>query len=215
MFDSSDLLIALPKGRMSDETIDYFFAKKITSFNSIKLNKIKKDNRELYFHDREKKISFIKIRSQDIGIYVERGAVDLGIVGTDLIAEHNYSVHVLHEFPFGKCELSVAIPENHLNWKKYNKVSVATKYVNLTTKFFIKREIVFNIVELSGAIEIAPLMGLSEIIVDLVSTGKTLKANSLIKGDQILQSAANLIVNPVSNIYKRATLNNLLNKLLT
>lgn len=198
------LRIALPKGRMSEESLDFFHLKKISSFKEFPAN------RKLIFEDHEKNIEFLLVRSKDVCTYVEQGTCDLGVVGYDLLAEKNYDVFIPSSLPFGHCSLCVAFQKGNQAWQERKNIKVATKYPYLTSKYFFEHGFNVQIIELYGSIEIAPLTGLSDVIVDLVSTGQTLKENNLEKGPEILSSSARLILNPASYFLKKTQIRNLL-----
>lgn len=184
------LRIALPKGRMSDESLEFFASRGLCTLNRTQ------EGRELILHDAKSDIDFYLIRSKDVGAYVEQGAADLGIMGLDLLLEHNFDVYIPAALPFGQCRLSVAYPKDRADWQKKPEIRVATKYPRLATEYFFRRGFNIRTIELYGSIEIAPLTGLSDVIVDLVSTGATLKANNLVEEEIILESSARLILNP-------------------
>jgi ATP phosphoribosyltransferase len=205
--DNKFLRIALPKGRMSEETLDFLFSKKITGMKTFEAN------RKLIFQDVENEIEYVLVRSKDVGTYVEHGSCDLGVIGYDLLSEHNFDVFVPAELPFGKCSLCIASSERTKDWKNKKNIRVATKYPKLTSKYFFKHGFNVQIVELYGSIEIAPLTGISDVIVDLVSTGQTLKENNLFQGPAILESSARLILNPGSYFFKKERIQSILNKI--
>lgn len=185
-----NLKIALPKGRMSDESLEFFSSRGLCSLSRTH------DGRELILHDDKSNIDFYLIRSKDVGAYVEQGAADLGIMGLDLLLEHDFDVFIPAALPFGQCRLSVAYPKDSADWQNKPELRVATKYPRLATEYFFRRGFNIRTIELYGSIEIAPLTGLSDVIVDLVSTGATLKANNLVEEEVILESTARLIMNP-------------------
>ena len=193
---------------MSEDSLKYLYQKKVTSIQE------HSDSRELNIFDPKKNVEILFIRSKDVGTYVEQGAVDLGIIGYDLIQEWSYQVFIPLKLPFGKCRLSVAYLKGHDLWKQRKKVRVATKYPHLASDFFYFKGYNVEIIELYGSIEIAPLTQISDVIVDLVSTGKTLKANRLVEDQVILESQASLVVNPRIYFYKRDVLNATIDKLL-
>jgi len=199
--------IALPKGRMSEESLEFLHSKKLCSFKEFP------KSRELIFKDEKNDLEFLLIRSQDVGTYVEQGAADLGVIGFDLMQEHKFEVFSPSTLPFGDCNLCIAYPENKKNWSQYKNLKVATKYPKITTDYFHKNGYNIQIIKLYGSIEIAPITGISDIIVDLVSTGQTLKANNLTKGESILFSTARLIVNPSAYVFKRKKLNKIIDKI--
>lgn len=195
------LRIALPKGRMSEETLDFFLQRSL--FKNIEVP----TGRELIFSDPDDKFQFLLIRSKDVGRYVEQGAADFGVIGADLLAEHNFILNVASSLPLGYCRLSVAHAREHTSWKQKRNLKVATKYPNITSRYFFYRGYNIEIIELYGSIEIAPITGISDVITDLVSTGSTLKANGLLEEDTIMESSARLVANRVSYITKRETMN--------
>ena len=201
------LRIAMPKGRMSDESIAFLFSKKITSIGCLP------DSRQLIFKDKKNMIEILLIRSKDVGTYVEHGAADLGIIGYDMIREYNFDVFIPLKLPFGNCRLSVAYPKNRAGWKERKNIRIATKYPNLVSKFFYLKGYNAEIINLYGSLEIAPVSGISDAVVDLVSTGKTLEVNNLIEDQVILHSHASLIVNPRVYVQKRKQLNDCIDQL--
>lgn len=191
------LRIALPKGRMSDESLEFFSKRGLCNITKTS------DGRELILTDEKSNIDFYLIRSKDVGAYVEQGAADLGIMGLDLLLEHNFDVFIPATLPFGDCRLSVAYPKDRTTWQQKREIRVATKYPRLATEYFFRRGFNIRTIELYGSIEIAPLTGLSDVIVDLVSTGATLKANNLVEEEIILTSTARLIMNPSAFALRR------------
>jgi len=203
------LRIALPKGRMSDESLEYFVSKGLCSLSKAG------EGRELILRDEKSDIDFYLIRSKDVGAYVEQGAADLGIMGLDLLLEHRFDVFIPAALPFGECRLSVAYPKGQTDWYKKRDLRVATKYPRLATEYFFRRGFNIRIIELYGSIEIAPLTGLSDVIVDLVSTGATLKANNLVEEEIIMTSTARLILNPSALALRRARLGSFVRPLIS
>jgi len=201
------LVIALPKGRMSEESLEFLFDKKVTSIKALP------DNRKLIFTDDENNIEFLLVRSKDVGTYVEQGSADLGIIGFDLLSEHDFDVFTAAEFPFGYCQLCVAYHAENKDWKSRRNIRIATKYPNITTRYFFEKGFNAELIELYGSIEIAPLTGLSDAIVDLVSTGQTLKENHLVQGEAIMESTARLIVNHTSYVFKKGKILEFLNNI--
>jgi len=205
--ENSYLRIALPKGRMSEESIEFLHSKKITGMTGFP------SNRKLIFRDEAHKIEYVLVRSKDVGTYVEQGSCDLGVIGYDLLFEHNFDVFVPAELPFGRCSLCIAYSEQSKNWTTKKNIRVATKYPRLTSKYFFEHGFNVQIIELYGSIEIAPLTGISDVIVDLVSTGQTLKENNLFQGPEILTSTARLILNPGSFFFKKEKIQSILSKI--
>jgi len=158
-------------------------------------------DRRLILLTNNPEVEVLIVRPIDVPVYVENGAADLGIVGSDVLGEAESQVLTLASFPFGHCELMVAVPkDSHI--KKISQIPdysrVATKFPNLSRQFFQQQGVPVEIIELYGSIEIAPLTGLSEAIVDLVATGKTLQENGLVKLETISHHSARLIANRVS-----------------
>ncbi|MDH4199144.1 MAG: ATP phosphoribosyltransferase [Spirochaetia bacterium] len=203
----ASLRIALPKGRMSEESIAYLHSRKLSSFSEFP------SNRKLIFNDPEKNIEYVLVRSKDVATYVEHGSCDFGIIGYDLLVEGQYDVFIPAELPFGKCSLCTAYSEQHKDWQSKKNIRVATKYPKLASKYFFDQGFNFQIIELYGSIEIAPLTGIADVIVDLVSTGQTLQENNLVQGPKIMESSARLILNPGSYFLKRDLVQSFLNKL--
>jgi len=191
------LTVALPKGRLAEESIELLLAKNM-------LSKLPNpDSKELIYEDPNGKVRLLFVRSQDVPTYVEESSADAGIVGWDIIQEGGYDVLVLKDLEIGKCRLSLAGKSDFHPLSKLSKVKVATKYTELTRKFFFSKGISCEVVKLYGSIELAPLVGLADCIVDLVSTGSTLKANGLKEIEVILESSAQLIWNRSSFYTKR------------
>jgi ATP phosphoribosyltransferase len=190
-------VIALPKGRLAEDSIQLLLQKQWIS------NKPNEKSKELTILDPLEKIKILLVRAQDVPTYVQESAADVGIVGWDVIREGGYDLLVPLSLKIGECRLSIAAkPE--FNLKKFSrKLRVATKYPHLAKEYFFSRGISCEIIKLYGSIELAPLCGLSDCIVDLVETGETLRANGLIEVEVILESSARLIVNRSSLYTKR------------
>ena len=197
----------MPKGRMGEESLEYFYKHKITSIKELP------DNRQLIFYDKKNDVEILLVRSKDVGTYVEQAAVDLGIIGYDLIMESDYQVFIPLKLPFGKCRLSIAYPEGDNDWKNRRNIRVATKYPRLASDFLYLKGYNTEIIELYGSVEIAPLTKISDVIVDLISTGQTLKMNHLVEDQVILHAQACLIVNASVYYHKRESINAILDKL--
>ncbi len=184
-----NISVALPKGRLAEDTIELFIKNGICNDNVIDFN-----SRKLIFNDKENNISFLLIRNMDIATYVEYGAADLGVVGKDILAETRSDVYEFMDLGFGYCRLASATIKNSENSYKQD-MKVATKYPFLTKEFFAKKGFDVEVIKLYGSIEIAPIVGLSDFIVDLVSTGETMKKNGLEEVETIMESTARLIGN--------------------
>ncbi len=187
------LTLALPKGRLLDPALALLGGMGVKGLGA--------DSRRLLLADEAMGLRFIFLKPADVPTYVEYGAADLGIVGKDILLEQERDVYEPVDLGFGFCRLVVAEPKEL--WErddpaKWSWVRVATKYPTLTERYFSARGIQVEIVRLDGSIELAPLVGLAERIVDLVQSGETLRANGLVEVAEILTSTARLIVNRAS-----------------
>lgn len=182
------LRVALPKGRMGDKV--YAMFEKI----GYACREIKEDNRKLVFYSDDGKVSYILVKPSDVAIYVERGAADVGVVGKDVMLETSPDVYEILDLGIGKCRLAVA-KKNGFVEDESLPLKVATKYPKVAKRYYdgIGRQI--DIIELHGSIELAPLTGMSDVIVDIVETGKTLKENDMFVSEVIEESSARLIAN--------------------
>jgi ATP phosphoribosyltransferase len=193
------LTIALPKGRIAQQTLEIFQQ----AFNE-----------EFIFEDRKlilKKggFTFLNVRNQDVPTYVMYGAADLGVVGQDVLEEKQYDIMTLLDLQIGKCKVAIGLKAGEqINWSK-SKIKVATKHINIAKRYFEQKAMAVDIIKLYGSIELAPLVGLSDCIVDIVETGTTMKQNGLEVGTTIMQSSAQLIANKNSYYTKKADILNL------
>jgi ATP phosphoribosyltransferase len=188
------LTIALPKGRLTDKAIGMFES------IGIDCRELKEDNRKLILKDGSNKIKFFLAKPSDVPVYVEYGAADIGIVGKDTLMEENRNLYEVLDLGFAKCKMCVAGPPQLKDgFDKTSHKRIATKYPRIAREYFerVKGESV-EIIKLSGSIELAPLVGLSEVIVDLVESGRTLKENGLVVLEDIADISARLVVNRVS-----------------
>ena len=179
--------IVLPKGRISQQSLEIFR----NVFNM----QIDFNDRELIA--RNKDFTFLLVRNQDIPNYIKYGAADLGIVGLDVLEESNAQLIKLLNLKIGTCRVSIGMPKDKNLDDIYNKpvVKVATKMVNIAKKYFSSKSISVDIIKLYGSIELAPLVGLCDIIVDIVESGDTMKQNGLIEEEVIFTSDAYLVAN--------------------
>lgn len=184
------LTIALPKGRLGDQAIEVL--------KQIGLGHIIDDStRKLVFTDQEQAVSFMLVKPSDVITYVERGVADVGIIGKDSLMEDQADVYELIDLGFGKCRFAVA-GKPTMDIQKDEVLKIATKYPNVTKAYFAKKNQPIDIIKLNGSVELAPLVGLSDVIVDIVETGSTLKANGLEILEVMHDISARLIVNRVS-----------------
>jgi ATP phosphoribosyltransferase len=183
--------IAIGKGRLAE------FA--ITKLNEMGIifPDYKKESRKLIFFDSTGKIKIIFVKSQDVDIYVEKGACDLGVSGKDVISENNSDIYEIIDLKFGICKFAVAAPKG-FKMVPHKKIRVATKYPNVAKAFYEKKGEPIEIIKINGSVELAPIVGLSDVIVDIVQSGKTLKENGLEIIEDISYVSARLIANKVS-----------------
>ncbi len=191
----SPIIIALPKGRILEEAIPLLARVGITPETAFS----DKNSRALKFATNHAGIEIIRVRAFDVATFVAHGAAQLGIVGSDVIDEFAYSeLYAPVDLNIGHCRISLAEPAALAaedDPKSWSHVRVATKYPGLTRKYFAARGVQAECVKLNGAMELAPMLGLSSRIVDLVSSGQTLKENGLVEVEVIAQVSARLIVN--------------------
>lgn len=202
------LAIALPSGRLIEECV------KLLEDSGISFPKEILESRRLSGISGDKK--FLICKPKDVPIYVEYGTADIGIVGKDVLLEENPQVYELHDLGIGKCKIVVAIPNNlEPEDLLYSGeiIRVATKYPRIAKDFFNKKGISIEILNLSGSIELAPVTGIADIIVDIVSTGRTLRENNLKIWEEISSSSARLIANRASLHIKANEIEELINKL--
>ena len=191
---SKPLIIAIPKGRILEEALPLLVRVGIepeAAFHD-------KHSRALKFATNQENVSIIRVRAFDVATFVAHGAAQIGVVGSDVVEEFNYSeLYAPVDLDIGHCRLSVAEPKDLAaeDEQAMSHVRVATKYPNLTRRHFERQGIQAECVKLNGAMELAPSLGLSRRIVDLVSSGATLKANGLLETSIIMQISARLIVN--------------------
>ncbi len=189
------LNIALPKGRLGDQVY------KMLSSIGYECAAIYEDNRKLVFESEENGVRYLLVKPSDVAIYVEHGAADVGIVGKDILLDSKPDVYELLDLNIGKCRLAVAGPNDYIE-DRDNVLRVATKFANVAKEYYssINREI--EIIKLNGSIELAPILGLSDVIVDIVESGKTLKENNLKVLTTIVPVSARFIANRSSYLFK-------------
>ncbi|HIP50906.1 MAG TPA: ATP phosphoribosyltransferase [Campylobacterales bacterium] len=187
------LTVALPKGRIAEDTLDIFA--------EIFGGEFKFEGRELIMEVGN--FRFLNVRNQDVPTYVEHGSADIGVVGLDVITEKELDIVTLLDMQMGKCKVSIGIKnEDELDWSKPN-IKIATKMVNITEQYFAKKAVGVEIIKLYGSIELAPLVGLADAIVDIVETGATMKENGLKVAEDIMDSSVHLIANKNSYYAKK------------
>ncbi|HLR10171.1 MAG TPA: ATP phosphoribosyltransferase [Sporosarcina sp.] len=169
-------------------------------------------SRKLVMLDETKTIQLILVKTADLPVYVEKGAADVGVIGKDVILEARPDVYELANLQTGKCVVAVA-GKPQTNIDAFSALTVATKYPQITKSYFDKRDVPIELIHLNGSIELAPLIGLSNVIVDIVETGTTLKENGLVILDEIVEVSARLIVNKASFATKTERIENLIAQL--
>jgi ATP phosphoribosyltransferase len=203
------LRVALPKGRLLQPCLELFQDLGCAGLMEIL------SSRRLFWDESEQGFSFMVIRPTDVPIYVEHGAADLGIVGRDVLREEQRDVYEPMSLGFGRCRLVVAGPPEirDENLHLRHRLRVASKYPHLTRQHFLKQGISAEVVSLSGSVELAPLVGLADLIVDMVQTGRTLRENNLVEIDEIMASEACLIVNRASHKLRLKEINQLMRRI--
>ena len=187
--------IALPKGRLGEQVYALF------EKAGLECPDILSDTRKLFFENKEKGIRFFWVKPSDVAVYVGRGAADLGIAGSDVLLEHQPDVYELLDLGLGVCRMMVAAPASFRDNDDMT-LRVATKFPNIASRYSAGKSRDIDIIELHGSIELAPLLGLSDVIVDIVETGNTLKANGLEPKAEVVSISARLIANKASFKFK-------------
>ncbi len=192
---SDFLTFALPKGRIMQDSMELFAKIGITC------PEMENPGRKLVFENREDKLRFMAVRATDVPTYVEYGSADIGVVGKDTLLEQGKDLYEPLDLQFGYCRLVVAEPkelrqdDDPAGW---SNIRIATKYPNITEKYFAAKGVQVDLIKLYGSIELSPLVGLAERIVDLVSTGGTLRENGMVEVETIAEVTSRLIVNRAS-----------------
>jgi len=188
------LTFALTKGRLARQTMELL--RRI----GVECREMEEDTRRLIFVDEEKKLRFFLAKGPDVPTYVEYGAADIGVTGEDTILEENRKILEVLDLGFGKCRMCICGPEEAralLNGQQ--QIRVATKYPNIARSYFYEQKNqTVELIKLNGSIELAPIVGLSEVICDIVETGSTLKENGLKVLEEVCPLSARVVVNPVS-----------------
>ena len=189
------LTFALGKGRLARQTLELFERIGITC------EEMKDpDSRKLIFTNEELKLKFFLAKGPDVPTYVEYGAADIGVVGKDTILEEDRKVHEVLDLGYGKCRMCVCGPESARDLlKNHGMIRVASKYPKIAKDYFYnKKHQTVEIIKLNGSIELAPIVGLADVIVDIVETGSTLRENGLAVLEEVCPLSARMVVNPVS-----------------
>ena len=189
------LNIALPKGRLGEKVYAMFEAA------GFECPSIKEQNRKLIFENEAVGVRYFWVKPSDVAIYVERGAADIGVAGKDILLEYEPDVYELFDLDIGKCRMAVAA-KNDFRDDPQKTLRVATKFSNIARNYYAAQGRDIDIIHLNGSIEIAPILGLSDVIVDIVETGTTLKENNLSVFETIVPISARLIANKASYKFK-------------
>jgi ATP phosphoribosyltransferase len=203
---NGDLLVALPKGRLHGPVLE------LLQRSGVSPRPDTNGSRGLLLRDAPAGRAFIPLKPVDIPVYVESGAVHAGIAGTDVLRETGVSVYEPLELPVGRCTMVLAGPPG-TDPAGFHPLRVATKYPGTTARFFADRRMHVEIVRLEGSVEIAPLLGLAHVIVDLVESGRTLRENGLVVLDEVAPVSARLIVNRTAMNTRAREVRNLLAQL--
>lgn len=200
------LNIALPKGRLGEKVYAMF------EKAGFECPSIKETNRKLIFENEKNGVRYFWVKPSDVAIYVERGAADIGVAGKDILLEYNPEVYELLDLDIGKCKMAVAAKDDFCD-NPQKTLRVATKFTNIAKSYYasIGRDI--DIIHLNGSIEIAPILGLSDVIVDIVETGTTLKENNLKVYESIVPISARVIANKSSFKFKNEIIEKIIKNL--
>ena len=202
----SMLNVALPKGRLGEKVYSMF------EKAGFECPSIKENNRKLIFENKEVGVRYFWVKPSDVAIYVERGAADVGVAGKDILLEYEPDVYEMLDLDLGKCRMAVAAHKDFRD-DTDKTLRVATKFVNIAKSFYSEKCRDIDIIKLNGSIEIAPILGLSDVIVDIVETGKTLIENNLEPIETIVPISARLISNKASLKFKNDEINGIKNAL--
>ena len=187
--------IALPKGRLGEKAYAIF------EKAGYECPSIHEENRKLIFENPEKGVRYFWVKPSDVAIYVERGAADIGVAGKDILLEYKPDVYELLDLKMGVCKMAVAAPANFRD-NRSRALKVATKFANIAKEHYAGEGREIDIIHLNGSIELAPILGLSDVIVDIVETGRTLKENGLEVIEDVAPISARLIANKASTKFK-------------
>jgi len=200
------LNVALPKGRLGEKVYDMF------EKAGFECPSIKENNRKLIFENEEVNVRYFWVKPSDVAIYVERGAADIGVAGKDILLEYEPDVYELLDLDIGRCRMAVAAKSDFRD-NTQRTLRVATKFSNIAQQYYMSKGRDIDIIHLNGSIEIAPILGLSDVIVDIVETGTTLKENNLEVKETIVPISARLISNKTSYKFKSDQINEILKEM--
>ena len=190
------LNIALPKGRLGEKVYAMF------EKAGFPCDEIRENSRKLIFENEDAGVRYFWVKPSDVAIYVERGAADIGVAGKDILLEYEPDIYELLDLGMGKCRMAVAAKADFRDDPR-RVLRVATKFSNIARQYYLSKGRDIDIIHLNGSIEIAPILGLSDVIVDIVETGTTLKENDLVVFETIVPISARLIANKANYKFKR------------
>ena len=200
------LNIALPKGRLGEKVYEIF------EKAGYACPAIRENNRRLVFENEETGVRYFWVKPSDVSIYVERGAADIGVAGKDILLEYEPDVYELVDLGLGKCRMAVAAKRDFYDDPE-RTLKVATKFVNIATRYYAEKGRDIDLIKLNGSIELAPLLGLSDVIVDIVETGTTLRENDLDAFETVVPISARLIANKASFKFKTSEITSLVDRM--
>lgn len=195
--------IALPKGRLGKKS--YNLLKEI----GYSCKELEEENRKLVFTSETNKVRYFWVKPSDVPVYVEQGIADIGVAGVDVLMETEADVYDMLDLGFGKCYFAIAAPKD-IKLDSNKTLKIATKYINYTRKYFEKVEKKVELIKLNGSVELSPIVGLSDAIVDIVETGATLRENNLEIVEKLEDISARVIVNKISYKFKNQTIEDIL-----
>ena len=209
MSENKNLRIALTKGRLEKDTVGLF--EKI----GFDVSQLRDKGRKLILSIPGQNIEVVLAKAADVITYVEHGACDIGVVGKDTILEYGGKYFEIADLGFGRCKFALAVKKGSDFYSGYGVKTVATKYTNVTRNFFEQKKMDVDIVKIEGSVELAPLLGIADGIVDIVETGTTLKENGLEVYEDVVPISERLIVNTVSMKLKKESIDALVEKMTT
>ena len=198
--------VALPKGRLGEKVYEFF------EKAGYECPSIKEVNRKLVFENEQLGVRYFWVKPSDVAIYVERGVADIGVAGKDILLEYEPDVYELLDLKKGKCYMAVATMADFLD-DIDRTLRVATKFGNIAQNYYRAKGRDIDIIHLNGSIEIAPVLGLSDVIVDIVETGSTLRENNLVVREKIVDISARLIANKANYKFKRTVIDDIVKKI--
>ena len=196
------LNIALPKGRLGEKVLSIFEAA------GFPCPSIHETNRKLIFENEAAQVRYFWVKPSDVAIYVERGAADIGVAGKDILLEYEPDIYELLDLGIGKCKMAVAAKKDFRD-DPGRTLRVATKFSNIALSYYLSKGRDIDIIHLNGSIELAPILGLSDVIVDIVETGATLRENDLTVLEDVVPISARLIANKASYKFKSNVIDNI------